>query len=72
MDVLVAGGPAWLSHLLHLRLSFEVSYEGPVGRCDHIIDALEGLSECLLEVLVDLGLRDESLDGRSVLVEGWD
>ncbi len=71
MDILVGSGSPRLSHLFDIRLSFEVSHEWPVGSGNHIIDSLDGLSEHLLEVLVDLGLGDESHYGCSMLVKGW-
>lgn len=55
MDVLIlSSSPRLLAHLFDLGMSFEVSHEGPIGGGDHVINALDGLIEGLLQVLIDL------------------
>ena len=56
MDVFILSGSTGLPHILSFCLLVEIADEGPLRRCDCIIDHSQLFNEHFLEVLISLGL----------------
>lgn len=59
MNVFILSGSGGLPHILSFRLLVKIADEGPLRRCDRIINHSQLFAEHFLEVLISLGLSLE-------------